>query len=352
MTLPTLFLRSLGTTCLSLFFLFLPLLGGVVPARATEVPLGYLLRPGDNHRGIPLVRPALYNGIILAVDGPGFRIQDRSFPPIEAGNLTAWGQEPCYLEIQSCPADPTLEGERWEVDAEKSLAVPGFFALKSAAWNTRPDLPPGLAGASYSIRSHWTLENVFPPLAESDVLRSATPDQADRISIFDPSHPKRYRSFYAQALAPAGSWRWSSLDKDDRTSRVIPPGHGWLFYREPNRRLNLGLTGEARVCALRIPLRPGMNLVAPGLVRTTSFRQFAMGSANGFQSGSKAGLADRISLFRGQSVDTFALLPQGWISLRSLRGLDPEVAMGVRPDDAVQIFKQQADPDFAVPRQP
>ncbi|NBQ65926.1 MAG: hypothetical protein EBT95_10475, partial [Verrucomicrobia bacterium] len=82
MTLPTLFPRSFGTTCLSLFFL--PLLGGVVPARATEVPLGYLLRPGDNHRGIPLVRPALYSGIILAVDGPGFRIQDRSFPPIEA----------------------------------------------------------------------------------------------------------------------------------------------------------------------------------------------------------------------------------------------------------------------------
>lgn len=350
MTLPNLFLRSLGTICLSLFFP--PLVGGVVPARASEVPLGYLLRPGDNHRGIPLVRPALYTGTILAVDGPGFRIEDRSFPPIEAGNLTAWGQEPCYLEIESCPADRTLEGERWEVDAAGSLGTPGFFSLKNESWNTRPDLPAALTGASYSIRSHWTLENVFPPLAGSDVRRSAKPDEADRISIFDPAHPKRYRSFYAQEISPDGSWRWSSLDRETRTSRVIPPGHGWLFYREANRRLNLGLTGEARVCTLRIPLRQGMNLVAPGLIRTASFRQFAMGSANGFQSGAKAGLADRISLFRGRSVDTFALLPQGWVSLRSLRGVDPEVAMEVRPDDAVQIFKQQADPDFAVPRQP
>jgi len=335
--------------------LFLVLFAANLPGWAGETILGYCLRPGDNHRGIPLVRPALYAGKIVSVDASGFRIRDCSFPPIQARNLTAWGREPCYLEIESCPADRTLEGERWEVDTSKSLTMPGFFALKAEPWNTRPDLPRELAGAAYSIRPHWTLDTLLPPVPESDVLRAPRPNLADQIAIFDPSQRSGYRIFYARETIPRAAWSWEPVDTTAQAKRTIPPGTGWLFQREANRNLNLALVGEARTCALRIPLRQGSNLIAPGLDRPVSLRHFAMGLANGFWGDAQAKKTDRISLFRGEAVDTFALLTQpvlGWVSLRSLRGVEPEVAMLVRPDDAVLIFKAKADPDFIVPRLP
>jgi len=335
-----------------LFFLPLLFLGGLLPAKAAEVQFGFLLRPGDTHAGIPLVRPALYSGIVASVDPAGFRILDRSYPPIEARKLSGWGLEPCYLEIESCPANRTLEGERWEVDTGRSLSMPGYFALKAESWNTRPDLPRDLAGAIYSIRPHWTLDTLMSPVRGSDVLRSSRSGDADRVAIFDPAHPKSYRRFFAREVSPAGDWEWSAVDPKERNSRVIPPGHGWAFRREADHNLNLGLTGEPRACALRVPLRKGMNLVAPGYLRTTSLRQFAQGPAYGFRPGAKPGLADRISLFRREAVDTFALLDPGWTSLRSLRGVDPEVAMQVRPGEAVQIQKVEADADFVFPLQP
>ncbi len=333
----------------------LVLFAAMPPCRAGEMTLGYALRPGDNHRGIPLIRPALHSGTIASIDSSGFRIRNRSFPPTRAADLTAWGREPCYLEIESCPADRTLEGERWEVDTGKSLSMPGFFALKAEPWNTRPDLPPALAGASYSIRPHWTVEALFPPVPESDVLRASQPDQADQIAIFDPSQKRGFRIFYARELSPGPRWRWEPVGASASLSTTIPPGTGWYFHRETNRNLNLVLSGQTRGCALRIPLRQGSNLIAPGLERSVSLRHFAMGPANGFRGDPQPGRADRISLFRGSVVDTFALLTQpvaGWVSLRSLRGVDPEAAMQVRPDDAVQILKTQADPDFLIPLLP
>jgi len=335
--------------------LFLVFFAAILPGRAGDTILGYCLRPGDNHRGIPLVRTALYSGTVASVDASRFRIQDHSFPPIQARNLTAWGREPCYLEIESCPADRTLEGERWEVDTGKSLTMPGFFALKAEPWNTRSDLPPALAGASYSIRNHWTVEALLPPVPESDVLRASCPDQADQIAIFDPSQKRGFRIFFARGTGPGAVWSWEPVGITAPISRTIPPGAGWCFQREANRNLNLVLSGQTRGCALRIPLRQGSNLIAPGLDRSVSLRHFAVGPANGFRGHTQAGLADRISLFRGESVNTFALLTQpaaGWVSLRSLNGVDPEFAMQVRTDDAVQIFKIQADLDFVVPLLP
>jgi hypothetical protein len=354
-TLPSFFLCfRQNAICLVLLFGLLPLAGG----RAEEKVIGCSLLPGDNHRGLPLVRPALYSGKIRSLDPAGFRVEDRSYPPIQASQIRGWGTDPCYLEIESSPADPTLEGERWEVDARKSMAMPGFFALKAEPWNTRPDLPRGLAGASYSIRPHWTVARLFPPVPESRIQAGLLPEDSDQVWIFDLSVAKKHRGFYAARKTAGQIWSWRAVSRGSPSAQipspVIPPGHAWYFYREGKQNLNFNLIGEPRSCALRLPLQKGNNMIAPGQERPYPLGWLAT-PANGFRAAADRTLAERVSFFRNSRVDVFSFLATpspDWVPSPGLRGRIPEQSSRVGPTDAIQVFKTQADPDFLIPLLP
>jgi hypothetical protein len=203
---PRSFSYSRWMTMLGLLLLLTPRLF------AEPVQLPYSLPPGLSYVGVPLLRPALFSGKITQADSANFRVQVNSYPPIDFTTVPGWGTGPCFLEVSSAPADSALEGERYEVDPARSLEEKGFVVLKSSPYNTRADLPSGLAGASFSIHPHWTLSTLFGGTTLTALRKSGSPANSDQIALYDPTETSGLISFFpfsGMSKNPPG-WRLSS----------------------------------------------------------------------------------------------------------------------------------------------
>jgi len=325
---------------------------------AETVQLPYSLTPGMSYVGIPLLRPALFSGKITKPNSATLRLQVNSYPPIDFATVPGWNSSPCFLEISTSPADATLEGERYEVDPVRTLKEKGFVVVKSSPYNTRADLPAGLAGASFSIHPHWTLNTLFGNATTTALGKGLSAAASDEIRLYDPAATSGYRSFFPRlgdSKNPPG-WRLSSNPTGpDQSETVFPPGYGMILSRNGKGNLTFAVNGEPRTHAFRFPLRAGTNLLAPGHIKDFSLKSLLAIPSNGFVAGIKPESSDQVSFLVGQRKESFALLagsPARWVSLQSRYSLSPAEVVIAPATKALEIRKLKADPDFVVPYAP
>lgn len=325
---------------------------------AEPVQLPYSLPPGRNYVGVPLLRPALFSGKITQADSAHFRVQVNSYPPIDFTTVPGWGAGPCFLEVSSAPADASLEGERYEVDPVRTLEEKGFVVLKFSPYNTRTDLPSGLAGANFSIHPHWTLATLFGSATSTPLWKSWSPANSDQIRLYDPRATSGFICFFASSgnSKTLPGWRLASSSAGpEQSDTVFPPGCGIVLWRKSESNLTFTVTGEPRTHAFRFPLRAGMNLLAPGHVKDFSLQGLSAVSANGFVAGSAPASSDQVRILVGQRMETFAFMagtPPQWVCLESRYSLPEAEAVIAPATKALEIRKLKADPDFVIPYVP
>jgi len=348
---PSTFIRSFGK-----LGLFLLLLSSRLFAETVQLP--YSLTPGMSYVGVPLLRPALFSGKITRADLSNFRLQVNSYPPIDFATVPGWGISPCFLEISASPNDATLEGERYEVDPVRTLKEKGVVVLKSSPYNTRADLPAGLAGASFSIHPHWTLAALFGNATTTALGKGLNTAASDEIHLYDPTVPSGFRSFFPRLGDSKNppSWRLSSNPTGlEQSQTLFPPGYGMILVRKGKENLTFAVSGEPRTHAFRFPLRAGANLLAPGHIKDFSLKGLLAIPSNGFVASLKPESSDQVSFLVGQRKESFALLagsPARWISLQSRYSLSPAEVVIAPATKALEIRKLKADPDFIVPYVP
>jgi len=310
----------------------------------------FALTAGANAVGIALVKPAWLKGTIATVDTKGLRLQDKNIPVASLSNPLQWETVPAYLEISSSPADPKLVGERYEVDVSSNpSANQGWIRLKAAVSNTRQDLPAGLAGATYSVRPHWTLANVFGTSAQTFVRSGRTSSSADEVQLPN-SISGNLEGFFLSSDPIAKGWRHSrNRQGPEQANVLILPGSGLLIHaRGP---LVFSLSGEVRNSTFKLPLRAGPNFVSLG--HMTSFRipDLVGNSSTKFQAGLSPNLADRISLLLETRMENFYLGPTGqqWVCSTSSYPTDVNEVQLFPPNRAFWIHKVKADPNFSIP---
>jgi len=310
----------------------------------------FALTAGPNAVGIALVKPAWLKGTIAAVDTAGLRLQDKNIPVAPLNSSLLWETIPAYLEIYSSPSDPKLIGERYEVDVSSNPSSnQGWIRLKVAASNTRQDLPAGLAGASYSVRPHWTLANVFGTSAQPFVRSGRTSSSADEVQLANPLSGN-LEGFFLSSDPIAKGWRLSrNRQGPDQSNVLILPGSGLLIHAKGP--LVFSLSGEARNSAFRLPLRAGPNFVSLGHMASFRMPDLLGNPPTKFQAGLSPNLADRISFMLGTRMETFYLGPTGqrWVCSTAAYPTDVNELQLFPLNRAFWIHKVQADPNFSIP---
>jgi len=312
----------------------------------------YALSGGPNSVGVALVKPAWLTGTIGAVDGAGLRVQDPALAGSPSAAPLTWENQPAYLEISQAPSQPSFVGERYEIEVSANpSANQGWIRLKTAPTNTRRDLPAGLVGASYAVRPHWTLANLFGTSGRSFLRPGRTSSSADEVQITDPGSgvPENY---FISSEPSAPGWRLSRNRRGPEQSQVvIPPGAAFILQaRGP---LVFSLYGEARAHAFRLPLRSGPNFVSLGHPRAFRLTDLAGNPPTAFRASVAPASADRISFLVGNRQETFSLLqrPEAirWVSSTSTYPTDVQELDLFPPNRGFWIHKQQADPGFTIP---
>jgi hypothetical protein len=325
---------------------------------AETVQLPYSLTPGISYVGVPLLRPALFSGKITKADPSNFRLQVNSFPPIDFATVPGWGTSPCFLEVSAAPSDATLEGERYEVDPVRTLKEKGFVVVKSSPYNTRADLPSGLADASFSIHPHWTLTALFGNATTTALGKGLSAAASDEIRLYDPTATSGYRSFFPRLGDSKNlpGWRLSSNPTGpEQSETVFPPGYGMILVRNAKENLTFAVSGEPRTHAFRFPLRAGTNLLAPGHMKDFSLKGLLAIPSNGFVAGLNPESSDQVSFLVGERKESFSLLadsPARWVSLQSRYSLPPAEVVIAPTAKALEVRKLKADPDFVIPYVP
>jgi hypothetical protein len=332
---------------------FLLALGAIsLPCPVLAEVQSYALSAGPNAVGVALVKPAWLTGTIGAVDPNGLRVQDPALVGSSAAAPLIWDNQPAYLEISQAPSQPTLVGERYEIEVSANpSAHQGWIRLKTAPHNTRRDLPAGLVGARYSVRPHWTLGNLFGTSGRSFLRPGRTSSSADQVQITDPASGSP-ESYFLSSEPSAPGWRSSRNRRGPEQNQVIiPPGSALILHaRGP---LVFSLYGEARAHAFRLPLRSGPNFVSLGHPRSFRLADLAGNQPTAFRASAAPASADRISFLVGNRQEIFSLLlqPQGihWVCTTSTYPTDVKELDLFPPNRAFWIHKQQADPGFTVP---
>lgn len=321
--------------------------------------VNYRLRPGTNSLGLPLQRPAWWRGQIASVSAATRTLVDQDAK--NAGPIL--GQLPleaAYLEITSSPLDPTLVGERFEVgvlETRGPAGAAGQVRLRSTPWDTRPDLPPGLAGCTYQIHPHWTLGSFLGTPDKAPLRKGRTAAGAELVRLPALDDPAKWETFFVLEDRGGSGWR-NALHRGgpDMAARILPPGVGVQVILAAGSERPLVLLGEARRHPFRRPLRVGRNLVALGHPGPRSLQSILAHRDYGFQAGGAAGAADEIhfqahgrwEILRYESTPGSLRTPR-WRCLTARYGGALEDLPLLPPQHSFWILKVQPDSDFIVP---
>ncbi|MGB6222342.1 SdrD B-like domain-containing protein [Haloferula sp.] len=176
---------------------------------------------------------------------------------VDIGSLLGSGGT-YFLEVTS----GVNEGHRFDVVSASgsvvTLANDADLNAKEPPYNTLAGaLPSSLEGAEVEIRSHWTLDEVFPPSAFG---AAASELDADQVQI----HSGGGWTIYWLSN-DGGTPKWVEMggSMDDQGDTIVPPGQG-MFYNSRNAPSSLLVFGEIRQNDFRRPLAVGMNLVSGG----------------------------------------------------------------------------------------
>lgn len=189
-----------------------------------------------------------------------------------------------FVEITGGP----YAGHRFDV-AISSCTASAIALDASSSRNTLSPIP-NLTGATFIVRDHWTLGEMFPAAQWQASTNSV---RADRVQFYDPVAGWGY----CWLALVNGSPRWvrqGDATLVDRSSLVIAPGTG-LFIRKLGATSDVLLTGVLRENAFALPLPAGTSLVAGGWPVDQSPASRAMLVSDGFTGSRSSSTADQIS---------------------------------------------------------
>jgi hypothetical protein len=275
---------------------------------------------------MPLLKADLFRGRITSTLGNRLRSGSQVWTTL----LTA--DRLFYIEVTS----GVYEGHRFDLDAS---------ATTSTDLVIEGSLPAGLIGATFALRSHWTVDELFPT-----TLFKAGPnaDEADRLLFFD----GKTNAFRSSWLANDG-WTGSVVG-----TNILAPGEGLIVHARTSA-VTLTLTGSLRSNQFHLPLKAGAQLVGSGFPMDHSPVSLGLTTTNGFTSGTRASSADRLRLWEGDTTEGAAtyrslFLQQRstgsiWIQENDAGQLDQSRAVLLAPSQALFLLPKTALPDFREP---
>ena len=256
-----------------------------------------VLDPGARVAGLPLVNGRLIGGRVIRNDATSVTLSTLDTPLAEL-----LGKERAYLEV----VDGPFEGERWEVAGVQPWGDRISLAVNHAA-NTRKGALPELAGQKVVVRPHFTLGQVFGRASEKVLLGSASPEEADRLWFLESGRLAPYHFAASENGERTLGWsRWADLSRfwDDRP---IFPGEGFFAERRGRQGVSLFLHGEVRLNRMAMPLRAGVNFVAPGFPEPQSFAGLRLTPLQGLAANRLPQMADQAFLWNGAGFDSYFL---------------------------------------------
>ena len=296
---------------------------------------------GTTHLGVAILKPAVLRGTIASV------LSSTRLAAHITAETVPDPKDILFLEITSCPADSTMEGERFFLGPQgttKSTIKKGrILTIVPSPENTRSSLPSALAGASFIVFPAWTLEDIFgggtkpSPNKSQSVLslyESVTVCHAAGESTYTPKAAKN---------GPA-RWALTVPTTVQALNQILPPGAGVIVRRPRGETLRFSILGEYRQHLLRRPLRAGPNLISLPHPHFSKISDIALTPEQGWTSG------DVLKIWNGLTFRRFS-----WDSSQGKwKGLDTEIdgeiddAPLLAPDRSFILEKTQADFDFAM----
>lgn len=289
----------------------------------------------------PFISCPVFSGTIDSVSGSDL-VLTSSGGGTDLSTVLAPGSS-YYVEITS----GLHEGQRFDVAAGgvNSLTLANDASLPSALppFNTMIGAPPStLAGATFSVRKHWTLGTMFPT---ASFLASDTQTTADQIQVFAGGAWTSYWLYDDDLLSTANTLKWLKIgvaSTDDQSGVVIPPGQG-SFINCRQVTGSLLAFGKVRENDFVRPVFTGANLVGGGYPLAQSPASRSMTLAGGFDGDRDYKMADMFYVWRGDAVanaagyDTYYLLEAGTALSPIRRWVKVGDAL-ITPRDATNLF--------------
>lgn len=223
----------------------------------TTDPVGFAsatINPGYNAVGNAFTKPPIFQGAITTVSSSTVDISGT--PTLEAGKSY-------YLEVVSvADTGGTALGERIDV---ASISGSTVTLDLTAAHNTIADTSTLLADNLVCIKEHFTLGDFIEllgtnPNGSPNFLAS----ECDQILTFD-------GGFKTHILYSVdGNWYENFGDFNLANSKLVPPGAGIFFYRNPSpaqgtaESFDISFSGLVRTTSFVQVLKPGFQLVCLG----------------------------------------------------------------------------------------
>jgi YVTN family beta-propeller protein len=239
----------------------------------TGTPVGWQQAPlhtGTQSFGLNFTHDALFTGTISSATATTVTLSE------QAALVAAMNpQQQYYLEIISGPQ----AGHRLDLE---TLTGTECILLTDSPGTTLPaSAMAGLAGATVSLRPHWTLGTVFDP---ARFQGSTIPTSADQVLFYSSSG---YTTYWLYALGTTRYWVLSGSAQTSMNNTLIQPGTGVMLQLASATPAPLLTTGGVRTTPFAHPLVAGYNLIAnpwpldttpaqaglstPACIATTSF---------------------------------------------------------------------------------
>jgi len=227
------------------------LLGSSAFAQVATDPVGYVsttITSGYNPIGTSFAKASTFTGSVSAATAGTLTLADS--PTLDVANNTY------YVEVLESTAD--IVGERIDV---ASVAGSVLTLDTAASHNTLSDVSAFPVDTVVVIRSHFTVGEFNALLGDAvnsdDAFSAATSDQ---ILFFDGSF-KTYLEY-------EGEWYENFGDFNLATDKVLAPGSGFFYYRNPGAGtpsdIEVVFTGAVRMNNFVQKLDVGYQFVSTG----------------------------------------------------------------------------------------
>ncbi|MBX7207486.1 MAG: choice-of-anchor D domain-containing protein [Verrucomicrobiaceae bacterium] len=297
--------------------------------------------------GLPFVRPAVFTGIVDAVNAGALDLTTAAGATSIAAALAAG--ESYYVEVIA----GVNEGHRFEVD-EAATTATSIALLPAHALSTQTILPATLAGDTISLRPHWRLRDAFPP-AEYTAGRSNS--LADNVQAWNASTGGYISLFLLDTPTIPRRWvRAGDASLADQGDRVLPPADG--LFTKPRAAVIAALNGQVRTWKFACPLAIGANLIGNPYPVAQSFAGRLMTVASGFTGATSSSRADRCMIWTGDAAatamfDTFYLLRtttlERWVKSSDATLIDQSTNAVFTIGSAAFINSKVGHPTWVIP---
>ena len=193
-----------------------------------------------------------------------------------------------YIEITS----GDNEGQRFEIDEAATTTTALAIDLGNPL-NTSASLPASLAADTWELRTHHTINDLYPP---SKFAATGSASTADRILY--PSGTN-FTTYWLNANGGSPKWvRVGDPGLADRGNILLPPCAGY-FVHPKSGTVNLTFAGRVRANDMVCPLSGTLMLGGGWPLDQSPNARLMTSGANGFLNTGSPTTADKISLWHG-----------------------------------------------------